>query len=115
MYTWTTRRKVLELALGAADTQKSIPVYLTGKLHHLHVRVPNFTNAVTVTVSVADPDGYVYLSEAGLAKDQNHNIVFSKELLLLGEGNTVQVTLSGAPGGAGGTVVVALYYHGVGN
>ncbi|MDI6854029.1 MAG: hypothetical protein QME75_10570 [Deltaproteobacteria bacterium] len=107
-------RKKLVFSFGGSDTQKSANIYLEGKLHHVHVRVPDFANAVTAGVAVADPDGYAYLEETSLAENQNHNLVFAKEVLLLGEGGTVKVTLSGAPGGAGGEVIVALYYFGVG-
>lgn len=112
---WTTKRRKLELPFGGSDTEKSLPIYLTGMLHHVHVRVPNFTNAVTAAVAVQDQDGYAYLEQTGLAKNANHNLSFSKEVLLLGEGGAVKVTLSGAPGGDGGTVTVVLYWHGVGD
>jgi len=104
------RRKKVELAFGATDTSKTAGLYLDGRLFNLHVRVPDFTNAVTAKVSVLDADDYAYYESGDLAKGQNHNI--DKELALAGEGAKVKVTLSGAPGGEGGTVVVALYYWG---
>lgn len=111
---WTTKRKKLELAFGASDTEKSLPIYLTGMLHHLHVRVPNFTNTVTAAVQLLDEDDYAYYEQTGLAKNANHNLVPTSPQLLIGTGGKAKVVLSGAPGSAG-TVTVVLYWHGVGD
>ncbi|MDI6855124.1 MAG: hypothetical protein QME75_16140 [Deltaproteobacteria bacterium] len=108
-------RKKLIFTFGGADTQKSANVFLEGKLHHLHVRVPDFANAVTAKVSVLDQDDYAYFESDPLNKGQNHNLLLDKKLLLMGEGGGVRVNLSDAPGGAGGEVIVALYYFGGGN
>jgi len=105
-------RKKLVLSFGASDTEKSQEIYLDGLCHRLHVRLPNFSNAVTATVAMADNDNYAYFEQTGLAKNANHNIAPDPPLLLLGEGGTVKMTLSGVPGGTGGEVVVALYYWG---
>jgi len=96
-----------EFVFGAGDTVKSQPS--GGEIKHFHLRVPNFANAVTAALSLEDLKGYEVYNSGAKAKDQNHNI--DREQLI--DGNfTFKVTLSGTPGGAGGTVKAVIYYYG---
>lgn len=72
------------------------------------VVVPNFTNAITVTLSIKDKDGYEVISKAAIAK--NATTVFLKEEVPVYYDSTLTITLSGAAGGTGGTVAVVLYH-----
>jgi len=83
---------------------KYFPVMMPGWCKFIKVKVPNFTNAITATLTIYDPDGDVIYTKADIAKNA----------VTLEEGKTlpihpkakVNVTLSGAAGGTGGTVLV---------
>jgi hypothetical protein len=104
------------LTFGAADTVKSEALQADGQLMQLHVRVPNFTNAVTAAVTLETSAGYVLWSSAtdygALAKNANHNLLL-EELLPCEAPLTLKVTLSGAPGGSGGDVVLVGRHYGI--
>ncbi len=103
------------LTIGAAATVDSEALQADGQLMHLHVRVPNFTNAVTATVTLETSGGYVLWSSAtdygALARNANHNLLL-EQLLPCGEPLTLKVTLSGVPGGTGGNVIVVGRHYG---
>lgn len=104
-------RDKFTLALGAAETSKSVDFIREGEINGLFVRVPNFTNAVTATISVLDADGYEFVVSSALARNADHRV--SAAWPLPGA-QTLKVTLSGAPGGSGGSVIVVGYGRKVG-
>ena len=100
---WKSERK--GLAFGATDTTKSYTFQCNGKVNHVLVEIPNFSNAVTTTVTVADENGVTIMSKSGLAKATNHVIDSTDDFdRALAGTYTITLTLSGAPGGTGGTV-----------
>lgn len=113
MQYYRAKRKKHEFVFGASDTVKSETLYFEGELRHLHLRVPNFTNAVTATVTIEDSDGYEIYNSTGQAKNTNYNLLTVATSELLTGQNTLKVTLSGVPGGTGGTVIIANRLFGV--
>ncbi len=102
-------RNKTSLVFGASDTTKSLTLVAEGLMKHLHLRLPNFTNAVTATVTIDDVDSYTIYTSGANARNGNYNLDRQGEwidLLLGQEPVTITVTLSGVPGGSGGTVVV---------
>jgi len=101
-------RKTLSFVFDADDLTKTAALSYEGQLNHLHLRVPNFTNAVTATVTLSDKDGYVLYTSAAKARNANYNLETETEWacdqLVPGSTLTVTVTLSGVAGGTGGTV-----------
>jgi hypothetical protein len=92
---------------GAADTVKSSVIAKMGELAYYVVNVPNFTNNVTAVVTFEDADGMVMYTSATFNRN-SHNEVKEPTEIPVEDSWTMKVTLSGAPGGTGGTVVVAL-------
>lgn len=108
---YRVNRAKLSFVFGAADTVKSQDLNFTGQMKHLHLRVPNFTNAVTATVTLTDADGYTVYTSAAKARNANYNLEADAEWfdqLVSGGTYNLVVTLSGVPGGTGGTVIAAL-------
>ena len=70
--------------------------------------IPNFTNVVTTTMEIKDEDNYVMISKAGVARNTTTKYSGSDAFLHSGAG-TLTLTLSGVPGGSGGTIAVVLY------
>lgn len=98
------------LAFGASDTEKSMTLEAHERLHSLVVHHPAFTNAVTLTVSVENEDGrVVYQSDPiGNPSAAADELLGQLEQFVSINGLcTIKATLSGAPGGSGGTVAVA--------
>ena len=92
------------LIFGALDTAKSFSLTgYNGLIHELDVQIPDFTNAVTATVTLTRSNGVdVYTSEA-LAKNADHVIMMDRAIVGT---EALTVTLSGAPGGEGGQIDV---------
>ncbi len=112
-------RDVFALVFGAADTTKTANFDKNGWIEMLILKVPTFTNAVTVTkIEFLDRDGdVIYTNSTGWALNANY-------LIGTPEGTSVnipidvshhstyyqvKVTLSGAPGGSGGTITVKTF------
>lgn len=110
------------LVFGANDTTKSFtikggvgpPSYSVspGKAVSTIVEIPNFTNAITGTFSIADPNGNSFFSKASLAKNLVTPISGDSDVAAefpVFEGCVVTLLLSGAPGSVG-TAYVTIYY-----
>jgi hypothetical protein len=103
------------LAFGAADTVKTSPITYNGLNKYLHLAVPAFTNVVTATVTLVDASGRVFYTSAAKAKGASYNLETETEWKdqLVDDTLIWTVTLSGAPGGTGGTVELVPRYYGV--
>ncbi len=101
----------ITLTYGDADVVKTQVINFTGVLHHIHLVVPAFTNAVTATVSLVDASGRVLWTSAAKAKGASYNLEseaeWKKDQVLCSD-VTFKVTLSGAPGAGGVKDVVAV-------
>lgn len=102
------------LSFGASDTSKSFQItpddVRRGYISMFVVDVANFTNSVTAALSVTNGRGRaIPPSVSGIPKGAVTTVAcmvpISDETL------TVTVTLSGAPGGSGGNVVVETYLY----
>lgn len=102
-----TKKEVVAIAAGA--TVGSFTLLMSALTHTIVLILPNWTNAVTATISIENSDGDEIYSNSGLAENQTHVIVVEKPLVGL---NTVKITLSGVPGGAGGDTETTLYLVG---
>ncbi|MCL4502086.1 MAG: hypothetical protein M1438_09545 [Deltaproteobacteria bacterium] len=106
-----------EFVFGAADTGKTAAIAYNGSVSHLHLVVPDFTNVVTATVTLVDASGRVLWTSAAKAKNASYNLDDLSSGILVEQfvdhSLSWVVTLSGAPGGDGGTVVLVPRYYGV--
>lgn len=101
------------LVFGATDTSKEVAVNTIGLdrvndqaiTHTLDLSVPNFTNSVTATVAIVSEGGTTLYSLASLAKNTKHAIAAEWPI---NSGAKFTVTLSGVPGGAGGSVTLSV-------
>jgi len=102
---------VQTMAIGAAETEGSFTTDHTivwGKTHTMIVTIPNFTNAVTTTVSVQDLNDKVLYTIGGLLENTPHILTFE---VPVGPNFDFVFTLSGVPGGTGGSITASLYYE----
>jgi hypothetical protein len=98
----------------ASTTTLTQEVQENGWAQVIKVDVPAFTNAITATVTITDRNGYTVFVSTALAKGA---VAAIGDLITAGEVGgvpmdyryTVNVTLSGAAGGAGGAVKVMMY------
>uniref|UniRef100_A0A7V3KP37 Uncharacterized protein n=1 Tax=candidate division WOR-3 bacterium TaxID=2052148 RepID=A0A7V3KP37_UNCW3 len=108
------RVPLITLSFGESDTSKTSspisnnPGVHQGQMVGFKVTMPNFTNAVTGTLSIIDSDGdTIYTSDSF---DNNTTTVVMSLNVPLIEQEAVKVTLSGAPG-SDGDVTVRIYYN----
>lgn len=94
------------LTFGATDTSDTFSITHTGFLAALIVKVSNLTNSVTATVAMADSDGNEIISQATIAENATTVVHFDFGYAPCYGAMTFTVTLSGVPGGSGGTVTV---------
>ncbi len=95
------------IVIGAAATSGSVNFATRGTLNMLVFKVPNWTNVVTAVVTITNADGYVIYTSP--ARDRNNTYVTSSLDVPIQANNVVTVTLSGVPGGTGGTAELQYY------
>lgn len=91
---------------AATGTTKSWTFVANALTHTIVVVVPNFTNAITVVLSITNSDGNEIYASSALAKDTTHVIAIEKPLV---GSHTILLTLSGDAGGTGGNVKTTFY------
>jgi len=96
-------------AIGASATVASFTIKAWALTHTILLKLPDWTNAVTATISIDNPNGDEIYSNDTLARNTTHVMAVVKPLAGT---NTVKVTLSGVPGGTGGDVETTLYLIG---
>jgi hypothetical protein len=99
------------LIFGAADTVKSFTIHTHNRIHSIAVHHPVFTNPVTLTVSVENDDGRpIYASDsiANPAVAAVELLAQLEQYISINNECTVKATLSGLPGGSGGTVNISI-------
>ena len=108
------RVPLISLTFGASDTTKLSDRISEnegvhqGKGTHIKLTIPAFTNNPTITVEILDSDNDTIFSQAAIADGQT--LVISDKSIPLIEREQVRITLSGVPGGSGGTVTIRIYY-----
>lgn len=93
-------------AFGAVATDPTNPNQIArenGIISLITLVVPNFTNNVTATLTIKDEDN-VEIYNSG-AKARNATYVLTGLVIPVDHGYKINVTVSGAAGGAGGSVV----------
>lgn len=104
-----------DFVFGAAETTKELAVNgiigVKGEVAKCLVTVPNFTNAVNAVVSVENEDSFEIWASGALPEAEDYDITLARgECILQGKSTEkFKVTLSGVPGGSGGTVSVTIY------
>lgn len=100
----------MSAVFGAAETEKTINLsdYVdlrnVALLEYLKVRTPDWTNVVTLTVSVQDSDGLVIDSKAAIARNSKN--IYADVVGPIDNNTKLVLTLSGVPGAGGGTVTI---------
>ena len=111
------KRIAKSLVFDYDDTVKTALSQMEGKIYQIHLRVPNFVNVVTATLTLEDEDGYEIYNSGAKARNANYNLYPAIPQLVAGN-FTFKVTLSGAHGVVGPpatpdeTVVAVIYYEG---
>jgi hypothetical protein len=107
------QRLEVDFVFGAADVAKSVQSVIEGEIKQIHLRVPNFTDVVTLTLSVEDEDGYEVFTSGEKAKNANYNLKATDldDTLLIASTFTLKATLSAVHGGAGDEAVKAVIYY----
>lgn len=103
------------LVIAADETTQSAAITgIVGEVAKLVVVIPDYTNTVTTTVSLINGDSKEIFTTSAMAQNDEYAITLSRnEALLVGATNEAwKVTLSGVPGGTGGTVTVSAYVGG---
>jgi len=96
-------------SFAATGTTKSWTLTANALTHTIIVDVPDFTNGITVTLSITNSDSHEIYASAALAENTLH--VIKAEVPLVGA-NTILLTLSGVAGGSGGDVKTTFYLQG---
>lgn len=94
----------ISLVFGAADTIKSQELTdVLGTLQEVDMLVPNWTNAVNATLTVERANGCIAFTGTARAKNASYVELPNR---CIGRGDILKITLSGVPGGTGGTLVL---------
>ena len=105
---------VAAVAFGATGTTGSYKLTeCNGLVHNMIIKVPNFANIVTATVTIQDDDGDTLYTSSALSNNTTTSLggIAAAELgdVPLSYNYTCNVTLSGDAGTGGGTVTVKMY------
>jgi hypothetical protein len=114
-------RQLLTFIFGAADTTITQKIDANGFIKALAVQTPNFTNDVTAILTILDPlvpltgESVTLYTGSAIARNTKDPIT-GADITAAERGDipvddkyTATITLSGVPGGTGGTVLVLLY------
>lgn len=108
-------RREHSFVFGAAETSKTVSIDfadgICGEVIKLVVVMPDWTNTVTARLTMNNVDGHEVYESLAMDKNEEYNITpCRKECLQAGEtGEEWVVTLSGVPGGTGGTITLNTY------
>lgn len=99
----------LTFPASGGNTQTTALFATGGELSRAVVVMPNFTNSVTATFTLKNAESRALVSVTGIPKDATTVITPTVTKPTL-ENWTLELTLSGDPGGSGGNVDVTLYW-----
>ena len=102
-----TPRTSVTIAATGTTFDTTVSKY-EGVITRYILELPNYTNTVTTTLSILDPNGVTIYSGAAHAQNANYSIPVDVELDS-SQDYTVRLTLSGAAGGSGGTAYFTFY------
>lgn len=96
------------ISFDADETTGSFTFTHQGFVVAAIVALPNFTNDVTGTLAITDPNGNELASQSAMAKNGTSVRHFDLGYCPCVGEMTVSLTLSGVPGGSGGDATVTL-------
>lgn len=103
----------LALAADAVSQVTAITPYLgiSGGVLKLVVTIPDWTNTVTTVITMNNADSKEIFQSASMDQNDEYDITLAQnECIIMGQsGEEWKVTLSGVPGGTGGTVSITVY------
>jgi len=100
------------IVIGAAETVGDFTLAWRGFFTNFLCELPNYTNAITGALSVlnAEATPVEVWAAAGMAKNAQTNLIVDPWTACPINGlYTIRLTLSGVPGGAGGTAYITPY------
>jgi hypothetical protein len=106
------KKKTYSFVFGAADTSKTAAISgITGEVAKIVLTLPAWTNTVTCIASVNNGDSKEIFASAAKNQNAEYAITTSRhECILVGAtGEEWKLTLSGVPGGTGGTATLTAY------
>ena len=113
------KKHTYSFVFGATDESVEVDIDpalgIRGEVVKLILTIPNWTNAVTAVVSMINADvKEVYADGTPRARNDEYSITVARNAcIVVGQaGEKFKVTLSGAPGGTGGTMTVTAYVEG---
>lgn len=102
------------LAFSGTDTSKSFTVAVWAKnptddtIARIFMTISDWDNDVTTSITATDSDENILYTKSGLAKGETHDLQAEVNIEVRGE-TTITISLSGAPGGEGGNVLISGY------
>ncbi len=107
-------------AMGAAVTSATFTIVGTPQTYTVRqgmnqktlIEIPNWTNDVTLDFKISDPNGNQLFHKDNLVRNQLTPPAEITDSFPVFEGCVVLLTLSGVPGGTGGTIYTTIYYGG---
>lgn len=98
------------LVFGAADTSKTWQFSEMGEIHTIIMKLPNWTNGVTATIAATnDGADEVWADKTPRVKNDTYVFHQLRDRFPINCNVTLTVTLSGVPGGSGGSVELSVY------
>lgn len=101
------------IAADATSQVAAITSYLgvAGEVLKLVVTLPDWTNTVTAVVSMNNADSKEVFASDSMAQNDDYDITLARsECIIMGQADEEwKITLSGVPGGTGGTATVTAY------
>jgi len=100
---------------GAAVTSVAAAINpdlgIKGEVAKIVVSLPDWTNTVSAVVTMDNADALEIFESATLAQNEDYDItLIANECIIMGAtGEQWVITLSGVPGGAGGTATLTAY------
>lgn len=106
------KKKTYSFVFEADDTSKTSAISgITGEVAKLVLTLPDWTNTVTCIASANNGDDKEIFATTAKAQNDDYAITLSRhECILVGAtGEEWELTLSGVPGGTGGTATLTAY------
>lgn len=103
---------------GASDESKEVSIDpalgIKGEVIKFVLGLPNWTNTVTAVVSTINSDSKEIFADDPRAQNDEYDVTLDRnECIILGDtGEKWKITLSGVPGGTGGTATLIPYLEG---
>lgn len=101
----------LSFGFSGSSTSNSQKITDRGYITDVAVATPNFTNAVTTTITVLDPDGKLLGTIISAKARNSFEMVHLTNPIPVGTNYEIKTELSGAAGGSGGTVGARLFIN----